>query len=146
LKCEPVGVVRRSGVPREAEGREEVFKHSEELMRSEAKIEIFEPFCEALEGLRKGSLVWVIWYAHLAEGRPVKVRPYRDPSMPELGVFATRSPARPCPLGLSLVYVTEVGNCYLKVKGLDAYDGTPVLDLKLYYEGLDSPREVLSRV
>ena len=137
MRCEPIGFVRR---------REKITKHGEQLMRSEAEVELLEPFCEGLDGIRKGSLVWVIWYAHLVKEKPVKVRPRHDPSMPELGVFATRSPARPCPLGLSLVYVLERRPCSLLVKGLDAYDGTPVLDLKLYYEGLDSPREALSRV
>lgn len=146
MRCKPIGFVRRRELPTEVSGKEEVMKHSEQLMRSEAEVELLKSFCEGLDGIRKGSLVWVIWYAHLVRDRPVKVRPYHDPTMPELGVFATRSPARPCPLGLSLVYVLERRPCSLLVKGLDAYDGTPVLDLKLYYEGLDSPKEVLSRV
>ncbi len=141
--CDPVGFVKRSEKYREVKGRKEIFAHDEELRRSEAVIELREEYCEGLEGIRSGSLVWVIWYAHMSKGRPVKVRPFRDPNMPLLGVFATRSPARPCPINISLVYVVRKERCKLIVKGLDAYDGTPVLDLKLYYEGLDSPESVL---
>ncbi len=142
MKCEPVGFVVREEEYRELEGKEEIFQWDEELRSKPARIEIREEYCDGLEGLREGSFVWVIWYAHLARDRPVKVRPYKDHRFPEVGVFVTRSPARPCPLGLSLTYVLKVGECSLTVTGLDAVNGTPVLDLKMYYEGLDSPKKV----
>ncbi|UXD21741.1 methyltransferase [Ignicoccus pacificus DSM 13166] len=144
LECEPVGIVEREEGLEHKEGKEEIFSYDDFLRSKEAKISIFEKYCEALEGIRKGTLIWVIWYAHLVKDRPLKVHPFKDPKMPELGVFATRSPARPCPIGLSLCYVVSVDGCELKVKGLDAVDGTPVIDLKLYSRGLDDPREVLA--
>ena len=146
VECFPIGYVRRKEGLMNAVGKEEVFKRSEELMKSPSEVELLKEYCAGLKGLRKGSLVWIIWYAHLAKERPITVRPYKDPTMPLLGVFTTRSPARPCPLGLSLAYILEVNDCKLKVKGLDAVDGTPVLDIKLYYEGLDSPSSILKLV
>ncbi len=143
MECSPIGFVRRRETLREVSGRREVFEWDELLRKEESTIELLDEFCEGLEGIRKGSFLWVIWYAHLTKERPVKVRPYKDPNMPLLGVFVTRSPARPCPLGLSLVYVTAVEGCKLRVKGLDAVNGTPVLDIKHYYEGLDSPEALL---
>ncbi len=149
IVCEPIGYVERpeEGTP-DARGRENVIAVDEELMRRPAVIRIHREYCSGLRGVKRGSLLWVIWYAHLSpSGRraPLLVHPCRDESLPPLGVFATRSPARPCPLGLSLVYAVEVGECSLTVLGLDAVNGTPVFDLKLYYEGLDSVRRVLER-
>ncbi len=138
--------MRREEGLREVRGRESVFREGEELRSGRAIIELRGEYCEGLEGLRKGSLVWVIWYAHLSEERPLKVNPFRDETLPTLGVFATRSPARPNPIGLSLCYVTEVGECSIEVLGLDAVNGTPVLDLKLYSQGLDSPEPLLELV
>lgn len=140
--CEPIGYVKRKEKYVELKGKEEIFRWDEELRSKPAEIVIKEEFCEGLEGLREGSFVWAIWYAHLAKDKPVKVRPYKDERFPEVGVFVTRSPARPCPLGLSLTYVLKVEKCSLMVTGLDAVDGTPILDLKMYYEGLDSPERV----
>ncbi len=149
IVCEPIGYVERGEASlAEARGREEVVALDEELMRKPAVIRLRREYCEGIRGIRRGALLWVLWYAHLApSGRraPLLVHPYRDERLPLLGVFATRSPARPCPIGLSLVYVANVHDCSLEVVGLDALNGTPVLDLKLYYEGLDSPRRVLER-
>jgi len=150
LCCKPVGrVVRDKPISEEwPRGREEVISYNEEIMRKPAKILVERKYCDAIRGIHPGSLVWVIWFAHRAPGgeeAPLTVRPFMDESLPVMGVFATRSPARPCPLGLTLVYVERVEDCSLVVRGLDAFDGTPVLDIKAYSEGLDSPREVLRR-
>jgi len=57
----------------------------------------------------------------------------------ERGVFATRSPDRPNPVSLSLVDLLSVNGCILSVRGLDALDGTPVIDIKPYSEAIDTP-------
>jgi len=150
LCCEPVGWVEREHGPVEEwpRGRSEVIAYNEALMTERARIVLREPYCRALKGVRPGALLWVIWYADRApKGRdaPLTVHPFMDTGLPETGVFATRSPARPCPLGLSLVQVEEVEDCSLVVVGLDAFDATPVLDLKPYTPGLDDPREVRRR-
>lgn len=88
-------------------------------------------FEHALEGIASWSHLWVVFWFHLAEGATVrKVRPPR--STEKLGVFATRSPHRPNPIGLSLVRLVAVRGLALDVEDLDLVDGTPVLDLKPY--------------
>ena len=71
----------------------------------------------------------------------MKVHPRRKQSLPLVGVFATRSPARPNPIGMATVKLLECHDNVLKVIGLDAVDGTPVLDIKPYIPGYDSPNE-----
>ncbi len=148
--CEPVGVVVRGDAAdwEQPSGRSRVIAYNEELMTREARIVLREPYCRGIQGIRAGMLLWVIWYADRApSGReaPLTVHPFMDTGLPETGVFATRSPARPCPLGLTLVHVEAVEGCSLVVTGLDALDGTPVLDLKPYTPGLDDPREARRR-
>ena len=150
--CEPIGRIERveEPPPQHPRGRREVIRHGEDLMQRPAVIRVEEWACPGLQGLRPGTLIWVIWLAHLApSGRkePLTVRPFMDEDLPATGVFATRSPARPCPLGLSLAYVENVDyeECRLLVTGLDAYNGTPVLDIKPYTPGLDDPREAVRR-
>jgi tRNA-Thr(GGU) m(6)t(6)A37 methyltransferase TsaA len=150
LCCEPIGYVRRlepvaDAVPR---GREAVMEYGEYLMSKAAMVELAEKYCDGLRGIRRGMVVWIIWLAHQApagDKAPLVVHPFMDERLPLTGVFATRSPARPCPLGMSLVYVEEVEDCGLRVRGLDALDGTPVLDIKPYARGLDSLEAVLRR-
>jgi tRNA (Thr-GGU) A37 N-methylase len=60
----------------------------------------------------------------------MRVHPFHDPTYPEVGLFAFRSPTRPNPIGLSRVRLIERRDNVLVVKGLDAYNGTPVLDIK----------------
>lgn len=60
----------------------------------------------------------------------LRVHPRADPGLPEVGVFASRSPTRPNPIGLTLVRLLEIKGNLLTVRGLDAYDGSPVLDIK----------------
>jgi tRNA-Thr(GGU) m(6)t(6)A37 methyltransferase TsaA len=74
----------------------------------------------------------------MAECKTLRVHPRGDPAIPKRGIFATRSPDRPNPIGLCLVDVLAVNGPILKVRGLDAVDGTPVVDLKPYISSLDS--------
>lgn len=83
-----------------------------------------------LEGLACGSKLVVIYYCHRVQGFPLRVQPRRHPQQPPRGVFASRSPARPNPLGLTVVTLERVEGHVLHVRGLDALDGSPVLDLK----------------
>ncbi|ALU11962.1 hypothetical protein EYM_06675 [Ignicoccus islandicus DSM 13165] len=144
--CNAIGYVRRREELRAVKGKEEVFREGDELRSKEATIELLKEYCDGLDGIERGSLIWVIWYAHLSKDKPIKVHPFHDERFPEVGVFATRSPARPNPIGLSLCYVIDKVDCCLKVLGLDAVDSTPVLDIKLYSGGLDDPRELLKLV
>jgi tRNA-Thr(GGU) m(6)t(6)A37 methyltransferase TsaA len=72
----------------------------------------------------------VVTWLHGAARRVLTVRPRRDPARKETGVFSTRSPDRPNPIGLHETEVTAVEGCRVQVSGLDAVNGTPILDLK----------------
>ena len=88
------------------------------------------------------SHVWVIWWFDRndsPEQRGVlQVVPRRDPRNPRSGVFATRAPVRPNLVGLTLCRIISVRDNILEVDGIDAYPGTPVLDLKPYIPGMES--------
>ncbi|HEY5747912.1 MAG TPA: tRNA (N6-threonylcarbamoyladenosine(37)-N6)-methyltransferase TrmO [Chryseolinea sp.] len=96
----------------------------------EAVIEIDAAFTEGIQGIRVGaSLVLLTWF-HLADRSVLKCYPRRETTAPEIGVFTTRSPDRPNPVGLHRVKVIEVLPGKLKVHPLEALDGTPVIDIK----------------
>jgi tRNA-Thr(GGU) m(6)t(6)A37 methyltransferase TsaA len=83
-----------------------------------------------LDGIEAGAHVLVLTWLHRARRDVLRVHPRSDPSRPPQGVFATRSPDRPNPIGLHRVEVAEVDGNRLRVRGLEAVNGTPVLDLK----------------
>ena len=96
---------------------------------------------EALDGLDEFSHIIVLYWMHqLTLGRklPLKVHPMGKPELPLTGRFATRSPSRPNPVGQATVELLERRGNILKVKGLDAINGTPVIDIKPYLPGYDS--------
>ncbi len=132
----PIGFVERSEEPPPGL---DAWSESEWLARRTARIRILPEYCEGLRGLEPGRYYWVIWYAHRAGTCGLLVHPYRDPRRPLTGVFATRSPCRPNPLALSLVLLLARRGCTLEVVGIDAYDSTPVLDIKPYSRSYDEP-------
>src|SRR5262249_6094523 len=87
-------------------------------------------FEHALEDLDTFRYIWLLFWFDQSEGWRPKVLPPR--SEKRRGVFATRAPHRPNPLGMSLVELTGIEGLVLSVKGLDLLDGTPVLDIKPY--------------
>ena len=110
-----------------------------------SEIIINEDFKEALSGIDGFSHIVVIYWMHKtpsSERSVTKVHPKRNQNLPLVGVFATRSPARPNPIGMSTVRLLEHRDNVVKVIGLDAIDGTPVLDIKPHIPGADSPTEV----
>jgi formylmethanofuran dehydrogenase subunit E len=100
-------------------------------------IEVFEEFEEGLKDIDGFSHIVVIYWFHKSVGYHLLVRTPWDDALH--GVFATRSPHRPCPLGLAVVKLIVREKNILKVKGLDAIDGTPVLDIKPYIPAVDEP-------
>ena len=108
----------------------------------EATVEILPEYSEGLDGLQSYSHIFVIGYFNRLRTEQVgvlKVRPRRHlqkgmkiEELPLVGVFALGSPSRPNPIGLSLVELLKVEGRFLTVKGLEYFDGTPVLDLKPY--------------
>lgn len=99
---------------------------------------------EAWAGITEFSHLWLIWHVHGRPHRPLKtVRPPRLGGNQRVGVFASRSPVRPNPIGLSLVELKHVehegGRLRLAIAGLDLLDGTPILDVKPYVAYADCP-------
>jgi formylmethanofuran dehydrogenase subunit E len=100
-----------------------------------SQIEVFEEFEEGLKDIEGFSHIIVIYWFHKStEYHLLTKTPWDD--IPH-GLFATRSPHRPCPLGLTVVELVARENNILKVKGLDAIDGTPLLDIKPYVPEID---------
>jgi len=98
---------------------------------------------EALDGLEGFSHIIVIWWMHKVSPReaPAKIHPRGNPELPLVGFFATRSPHRPNPVGKATVKLLKRQGRILQVKGLDALDGTPVIDIKPHIPGSDSPSD-----
>lgn len=96
----------------------------------EAWLEIAEAFAAGLAGIAAGEELLVLTWLDRADRAALRVHPRGDLERPPAGVFATRSPGRPNPIGLHRVEVREVDGPRLRVAGLEALDGTPILDLK----------------
>src|SRR5437763_3916373 len=92
---------------------------------------VFRPeFRDAAADLRPGDEVLVLTWLHLGSRDVLKVHPRSDPARPLAGVFSTRSPDRPNPIGLHAVTVTSIEDDGIGVRDLEAIDGTPVIDVK----------------
>ena len=92
---------------------------------------VFEPdVLDGLRSLRPGDAILLLTWLHRARRDVLRVHPRGDVSRPEEGVFSTRSPHRPNPIGLHRVHVVERDGVRLRVQDLEALDGTPVLDVK----------------
>jgi tRNA-Thr(GGU) m(6)t(6)A37 methyltransferase TsaA len=128
----PIGAVHstlkvRSGAPRQ--GWEDA---------PNARLEIYPAYLQALDGLRAGQEIWILTWLHEARRSVLKVHPRGQVLNPLMGVFATRSPDRPNPIGLHRTKVLSANaDGWLEVQGLEAIDGTPVVDIKpvLHHNG-----------
>jgi tRNA-Thr(GGU) m(6)t(6)A37 methyltransferase TsaA len=85
---------------------------------------------EGLEGIRPGDRVIVLTWLHLAQRDVLRVHPRDDPANPMQGVFNTRSSDRPNPIGLHEVEVVSIDGRRMRVRNLEAVDGTPIVDVK----------------
>ena len=112
----PIGVVRKEG--------------------ENSRLEILPQFIPALKGLEGFSHLWVFYWFHendTPETRAtLQVHPRRDPANPLTGVFACRAPERPNLIGLTACRIVKISGNVVEVAGLDARDGTPIVDLKPY--------------
>ena len=96
----------------------------------DAWLEIEEWAAEALDGIGAGDEIIVVTWLHQGRRDVLRVHPRGDPRNPIAGVFATRSPDRPNPLGLHPVVVREIAGRRLRIGPIEAIDGTPVVDIK----------------
>lgn len=121
----PVGFVRSR-----LTAREDAPKQGSEGA-PEAWVEIDPAFGEALDGIAAGQEVILLTWLHQGRRDVLQVHPRGDPNNPLKGVFATRAPDRPNPIGLHRVRVLEIAESVrLRVAPLEAVDGTPVVDIK----------------
>lgn len=108
-------------------------KVSPETIRSGvSRIHLKEEYVEGLEGIGAFEKIVVVFLFDRSEGFDLKVHPRGDRSRPMRGVFSTRSPRRPNRIGVTTVDLLSVDGTILNVRGLDAINGTPVLDIKQY--------------
>lgn len=96
----------------------------------EATLRFASQVAEAVRDLRVGDDVVVLTWLHLADRGVLAVHPRGDTDRPLTGVFSTRSPHRPNPIGLHHVTILATDGLRVRVSGLEAVDGTPVLDVK----------------
>jgi len=124
IKLKSIGYVRRASKQENVKDRSLV-----------SEITIQKGLTKALEGIEEFSHVFVLFYMHQVSAKDkkaLKVHPRGRMDLPLVGLFAPRTPLRPNPVGLALVELLKRRENVLVVQGLDAFDGTPVLDLKPY--------------
>jgi tRNA-Thr(GGU) m(6)t(6)A37 methyltransferase TsaA len=120
----PIGVIRS-----ELSSRHDAPRQGTEGA-PDAWLEVEPWAADALLGIAAGDELIVITWLHQADRTVMRVHPRSDPANPITGVFATRSPDRPNPLGLHPVTVREVAGTRLRIGPIEAIDGTPVVDVK----------------
>ena len=130
IPLNPIGRVNNSIKEKVSYGWEEV----------ESNLVIDPDFTALMDGLEEFSHIIVLFWMHEArEELPAKVHPQGRKDMPLTGVFATRAPIRPNRIGLTIVRLLQREGNELRVIGLDAIDGSPVLDIKPYLPGDSIP-------
>ncbi len=98
-------------------------------------LEIYPEYVEGLKDLEGFSHIILLYHFHLVTGGSLMVKPFLDDQLH--GVFATRSPSRPNPIGMSIVQLAEIKNSTVHIQDVDILDGTPLLDIKPYVPKFD---------
>ncbi|MCF2142784.1 MAG: tRNA (N6-threonylcarbamoyladenosine(37)-N6)-methyltransferase TrmO [Candidatus Heimdallarchaeota archaeon] len=130
IKYKPIGVIHspfkdQQGTPIQAKF----------AAGTKGVIELFNEFCEGLEGLEAFSHLILLYHFHKAKGFNLKTKPYLE-DVPR-GVFALRGPRRPNAIGITVVELERIVGNKLYIKNLDILDGTPLLDIKPYIHYFD---------
>ena len=155
LTLYPVGVVSspikevvltagESGLER-SEQKENIHEHHKKIKDTISELIIAEQWQELLDGIEEFSHALVLYWPHLldpARRKLRKVHPMGRKDMPLTGIFATRSPARPNPILVTVVRILEKKENILKVAGLEAVDGSFILDIKPHIEAYDTKEQV----
>ncbi|MDD2836113.1 MAG: tRNA (N6-threonylcarbamoyladenosine(37)-N6)-methyltransferase TrmO [Methanothrix sp.] len=108
------------------------------LWNSESVLILDKKYIGSLHGLDRYRYLLVVYYFHRSQGYHEQVHPMGDQSIPKRGVLATRSPCRPNPIGITVAEILSMNGKVIKVTGLDALNGTPILDIKPYEVHFDS--------
>ena len=131
MEMRPIGVIRTPFADREGMPRS-----TSQAAGIKGTAEVFEAYRAGLKDLDGFSHVILIWHLDRSEGFRLEVVPPKQTQT--RGLFATRSPHRPNPIGLSVVRLDRVVDGVLHVEGVDMLDGTPLLDIKPYIPASDS--------
>ena len=132
VQLRPIGIIR-SGIKKRSEAPKQGSEGA-----PDAWLEVNPLVAQGLDGLAAGDDIVVVTWLHQARRDVLKVHPRSDRHRPLTGVFATRSPDRPNPLGLHPVTVREVTKNRLRIGPIEAIDGTPVVDIKPVRCGVQS--------
>jgi tRNA-Thr(GGU) m(6)t(6)A37 methyltransferase TsaA len=103
-------------------------------------VEVFEKYRPGLKDLEGFSHIILIYRFHGSSGFELQVVPFLD--LESRGLFATRAPKRPNPIGLSIVQLDKIENGILHIQNVDILDNTPLLDIKPYVPEFDAPKKV----
>jgi len=131
IKYRPIGIIHSpfkepKGTPIQPTGARNI----------DATVELFPEYVEGLKDLEGFSHIILIYHFHLSKHTSLRVKPYMDDEL--RGVFATRAPSRPNPIGISVVRLVKVEGNILHIQDVDAVDGTPLLDIKPYVPEFDT--------
>jgi len=130
IKYKPIGIIHSpfkepKGTPIQPAGAKDI----------NGRVELFPEYTEGLKDLTGFSHIILIYHFHLSKKAPLKVKPYMDNKAH--GVFAIRGPARPNPIGISVVRLIKIEKNILYIRDVDIVDGTPLLDIKPYIPEFD---------
>ena len=96
----------------------------------EATIIIYSEFADGVRNIKPGDEILLFTWLHMGDRSVLETRPRNNPNASLTGIFSTRSPDRPNPIGIRSVIVTSIADGSIKVSGLEALDQTPVIDIK----------------
>jgi len=128
----PIGIIHSSFNTETGAPRQGIL-----MPETKGEIEIFKPYREALQTLDEFEYIIVLYHFDKVKTWESHVNPPASTHEHDFGLFSTRSPKRPNPIGLSIVKLESINDGILHVSGVDAFEGTPVLDIKPYLPSVD---------
>jgi tRNA (adenine37-N6)-methyltransferase len=139
VKYRPIGVIHSpfkdlEGMPIQPIGAKDI----------KGQIQLNEAYAEGLEDLEGFSHIILLYHLHLSIGHLLKVKPFLDNV--ERGIFSTRAPKRPNPIGISVVRLDKIEGTTIHISNVDIIDGTPLLDIKPYVPHFDKGEDEEIRI
>ena len=132
IEYQPIGLCHSDLAPQSGAPRQGALEPG-----NKGTIEIYKEYTEAMNSLENYQYIIVLYHMHLSGSWHAMVRP--PGAERSFGLFATRSPNRPNPIGLGVIKLEKIVGSTLYVSGIDAFDGTPVLDIKPWIPSIDCP-------
>lgn len=135
IEYRPIGVIRSpftelEGMPIQPAGAAGV----------RGTVEVFPEYADGLKDLEGFSHIFLLYHFHASRGFKLRVTPFMDTE--ERGLFSTRAPKRPNPIGLSVAKLTGIEGNLLRIENVDILDSTPLLDIKPYVPAFDRQKDV----